>query len=248
MEEAHELCDEIAILDHGKVIARGEPQAAPAPAVRGIDRRAAGGGLPAAPTEFPWPWYESNGSIEIQTADVNATLERLLRDGVGAPAPAGQVAHARGPLPRAHRPAAPKLMRWQRFLAVLGARNKEFVRDRATLGWGLAFPMLHAARHGVHLRRQERAPVQGGGARRRATPERRSSSPASRCSWCRSRVKRKRWRRCGATATTWWSSRRRRGATGSTSRRPRGRCWRRSCAADRRRARPDRSRAGSAAP
>jgi ABC-type multidrug transport system permease subunit len=33
-------------------------------------------------------------------------------------------------------------MRWQRFLAVLGARNKEFVRDRATLGWGLAFPML----------------------------------------------------------------------------------------------------------
>ena len=33
-------------------------------------------------------------------------------------------------------------MSWQRFFAVLRARNKEFLRDRATLAWGLAFPML----------------------------------------------------------------------------------------------------------
>jgi ABC-type polysaccharide/polyol phosphate export permease len=30
----------------------------------------------------------------------------------------------------------------KRFLAVLDARNKEFLRDRATLGWNLAFPIL----------------------------------------------------------------------------------------------------------
>jgi ABC-2 type transport system permease protein len=33
-------------------------------------------------------------------------------------------------------------MRWKRFRAILAARVKESVRDRATLGWGLAFPIL----------------------------------------------------------------------------------------------------------
>lgn len=33
-------------------------------------------------------------------------------------------------------------MRLRRFLAVLDARNKEFWRDRATLGWNLGFPIL----------------------------------------------------------------------------------------------------------
>jgi ABC-2 type transport system ATP-binding protein len=81
MEEAHELCDEIAILDHGKVIARGEPHH--------LLREQFAGSIVELPTDdfrpgdgFPWPWYESDGSIEIQTADVNATLERLLADRV----------------------------------------------------------------------------------------------------------------------------------------------------------------------
>jgi len=33
-------------------------------------------------------------------------------------------------------------MSWQRFLAVLAARNKEFLRDKAALSWNLAFPVL----------------------------------------------------------------------------------------------------------
>jgi ABC-2 type transport system ATP-binding protein len=81
MEEAAELCDQIAILDRGKVIARGEPKQLLREQFEGSIVE-----LPAddfrPPEEFPWPWYEANGSIEIQTADVNATLERLLRDGV----------------------------------------------------------------------------------------------------------------------------------------------------------------------
>jgi ABC-2 type transport system ATP-binding protein len=82
MEEAHELCDEIAILDSGKVIARGEPKQ--------LLRQQFEGSIVELPADafrpgdgFPWPWYEADGSIEIQTSDVNATLERLLRDGVG---------------------------------------------------------------------------------------------------------------------------------------------------------------------
>ena len=33
-------------------------------------------------------------------------------------------------------------MKWQRFFAVFHARNKEFIRDRASLAWNLVFPLL----------------------------------------------------------------------------------------------------------
>ena len=36
-------------------------------------------------------------------------------------------------------------MSWRRFLAVLKARNREFVRDRAALGWNIIFPILIVA-------------------------------------------------------------------------------------------------------
>ncbi|MGA7981554.1 MAG: ABC transporter permease, partial [Chromatiaceae bacterium] len=31
---------------------------------------------------------------------------------------------------------------WHRILAILQARNREFYRDRAGLGWNIAMPML----------------------------------------------------------------------------------------------------------
>ncbi len=36
-------------------------------------------------------------------------------------------------------------MNWRRFRAVLAARNREFLRDRAALGWNIAFPVLIVA-------------------------------------------------------------------------------------------------------
>ncbi len=36
-------------------------------------------------------------------------------------------------------------MNWQRFLAVLKARNREFIRDRAALGWNIIFPIFIVA-------------------------------------------------------------------------------------------------------
>ncbi len=36
-------------------------------------------------------------------------------------------------------------MNWRRFLAVLKARNREFIRDRAALGWNIIFPILIVA-------------------------------------------------------------------------------------------------------
>ncbi len=81
MEEAYELCDEIAIMDHGRLIAQGSP--------RDLLRRQFEGSvvsLPqedlALPEDYPWPTYQRDGRIEIQTNDVNATLAQLLRDQV----------------------------------------------------------------------------------------------------------------------------------------------------------------------
>jgi len=36
-------------------------------------------------------------------------------------------------------------MNWNRFLAVLKARNREFIRDRSALGWNIIFPLLIVA-------------------------------------------------------------------------------------------------------
>ena len=81
MEEAYELCDRIAIMDRGKIIATGEPAQ--------LLRNQFQGSIVELPQEdfrpddaYPWPWYERNGRIEIQTEDVHATLEHLLETGV----------------------------------------------------------------------------------------------------------------------------------------------------------------------
>jgi len=81
MEEAYELCDEIAIMDQGKIIAQGSPRELLAAQFEG-----AVVSLPSsdfeAPDAFPWQTYNRNNRVEIQTIDVNATLERLIDQGV----------------------------------------------------------------------------------------------------------------------------------------------------------------------
>ncbi len=81
MEEAFVLCDEIAIMDHGRIIARGPPQSLlsqhyddvvlelPQSALTGRD---------------PWPFeVKQRGDLaEILSPDVNATVAQLLAAGV----------------------------------------------------------------------------------------------------------------------------------------------------------------------
>lgn len=85
MEEAYTLCDEIVIMDRGKVIAQGEPDQllkqyfdtmtleipsadflAKIPSVDGMN----------------WPTVDRQGHVEIQTRDVNAALKFLIDRGV----------------------------------------------------------------------------------------------------------------------------------------------------------------------
>jgi len=81
MEEAYALCDEVAIVDRGRVIAQGEPDHLLKKHFDGVtielpkaDYRA-----PAAP--LPGKVVERGGAVEILTSEVDATLAALMASG-----------------------------------------------------------------------------------------------------------------------------------------------------------------------
>lgn len=76
MEEAYRLCDEIAIIDHGRIIAQGSP-----------DEMLAGQfdetvialpvGPEALPQDLPLDFIETSSGVEIITPDVDSALKAL---------------------------------------------------------------------------------------------------------------------------------------------------------------------------
>ena len=78
MDEAEDLCDDIAIMDHGQIIARNSPQKLLAEHFSGVIVKI--------------PWRENlklpeearkvNDHIEIHSEDVDATLHQLIHGGV----------------------------------------------------------------------------------------------------------------------------------------------------------------------
>ena len=80
MEEAYVLCDEIAIMDHGRIIARGSPQSLLAEHFSDVVVELPADALPAR--DWPFPIMRNNGAAEIMTADVNAVVRTLLEGGV----------------------------------------------------------------------------------------------------------------------------------------------------------------------
>ena len=81
MEEAYALCDDLLIMDHGRIIARGSPQRLLAQhyndVVVELPRAALGG-----PRDWPFAMIPHGEHVEIRTADVNATIAALLQGGV----------------------------------------------------------------------------------------------------------------------------------------------------------------------
>jgi ABC-2 type transport system ATP-binding protein len=78
MDEAEYLCDEIAIMDHGRIIAQGSPEAL-------VERYCSGGTITLPRknvtiplSDIPFPWRERNGRLEISTERINTGVERLL--------------------------------------------------------------------------------------------------------------------------------------------------------------------------
>jgi len=81
MDEAYTLCDEIAIMDHGKIIAQGTPKALlqanfddvilqlPETEVMNIDN-------------LPFTIHKRKGYVEINTSDVNSAVSLLMENNI----------------------------------------------------------------------------------------------------------------------------------------------------------------------
>jgi len=82
MEEAQFLCDEIAIMDYGKIIARGNParlikRLSPEMTVILPKER-----FTLSPNRLSLPFKEAKDNIEIKTDDVNSCLHHLMTNGI----------------------------------------------------------------------------------------------------------------------------------------------------------------------
>ena len=77
MDEAYVLCDEIAIMDHGKIIAQGTPKQLLAAHFNDVILQ-----LPEADignnTSLPFPTHKRKELIEITSSDVNHTIQELM--------------------------------------------------------------------------------------------------------------------------------------------------------------------------
>lgn len=81
MEEAYSLCDEIAIMDRGRIIARGSPKALLAEHFRDVVLELPSGDFGDADSDG-LALLECGETVEILTSDVNATLHTLMQRGV----------------------------------------------------------------------------------------------------------------------------------------------------------------------
>ncbi len=82
MEEAQFLCDEVAIMDYGKIIAQGTPAELIRQYSRGTTVVIPKNRFGPIKNGFPLPIREVKGTVEIKTDDVNQSLEQLIALGV----------------------------------------------------------------------------------------------------------------------------------------------------------------------
>jgi ABC-2 type transport system ATP-binding protein len=78
MEEAYELCDEIAIMDHGRIIAQDAPDALLAAHFDDVVVQLHADDIPRDIGEGEFRAVYRNDNAHIVTGDVNETIERLL--------------------------------------------------------------------------------------------------------------------------------------------------------------------------
>ncbi len=83
MEEAYELCDEIAIMDQGRILARGQPDELLKKMFEGVSieipKEDLGVKIEHLRTQVPEEWFDRGTFWEIQSVRVNPTFEALLQ-------------------------------------------------------------------------------------------------------------------------------------------------------------------------
>ena len=82
MEEAQQLCDEVAIMDHGRIIARGAPEALIRTHCEGVTVVLPRGSFRQPLESLPLKVQEINGAVHIQTSNIDDCLKQLLSDQV----------------------------------------------------------------------------------------------------------------------------------------------------------------------
>jgi len=82
MEEAYELCDEILIMDRGRIIAEGSPDALLAAHFSDVVLQLPREDFTPAAQELPLTVYNCHDTVEILTCHVTETLQQLLGAGV----------------------------------------------------------------------------------------------------------------------------------------------------------------------
>ncbi|HEY9051459.1 MAG TPA: ABC transporter ATP-binding protein [Gammaproteobacteria bacterium] len=83
MEEAYSLCDEIAIMDHGKIIAQGTPRALLAMHFNDVILQLPGNAaIEQVLEQLNLDVLHTKGVAEFRTGNVTMTLEKLLEQGV----------------------------------------------------------------------------------------------------------------------------------------------------------------------
>jgi ABC-2 type transport system ATP-binding protein len=78
MEEAELLCDEVAIMDRGRIVAQGPPQRLLREHFADVLLELPRQDFPAAARELPLKLLEASDRIEIKTQDLEGTLRTLL--------------------------------------------------------------------------------------------------------------------------------------------------------------------------
>ena len=82
MEEAYELCDEIVIMDKGKIIAHGEPEQLLRKYFEGVLIQLPEADFKKGTNVESLHFTQRDGFVEIRTTSVNETLGKLLAAGV----------------------------------------------------------------------------------------------------------------------------------------------------------------------
>jgi ABC-2 type transport system ATP-binding protein len=81
MEEAYELCDEVAIVDRGRVIAQGEPDTLLKRHFDGVTIELPKADFRAGAKPLPGKVVERDGTMEVLTSEVDAALAALTAAG-----------------------------------------------------------------------------------------------------------------------------------------------------------------------
>lgn len=81
MDEAYTLCDEIAIMDHGKIIAQGTPKTLLAENFNDVILQLPESEI-ADPDMLSFTYHKRKGYIEIMTCDVNDVISILIKNNI----------------------------------------------------------------------------------------------------------------------------------------------------------------------